>query len=40
MVGFREPRELRKPELPNLSPKLADILEDNPSEKYTLTAHL
>ena len=40
MVGFREPREFRKPELPTLSPKLIDILEDNPSEKYTLTAHL
>ena len=40
IVGFREPREYRKPELPSLSPRLADILEDNPPDKYTLTAHL
>jgi DNA (cytosine-5)-methyltransferase 1 len=40
IVGFREPRPFNKPELEDLRPKLADILEGKPDSKYTLTAHL
>lgn len=40
IVGFRGPRPFQKPELEDLQPKLADILEAKPDAKYTLTAHL
>lgn len=40
IIGFREPRKFYKPTLPNLNPKLSDILEDSPDSKYTLTQHL
>jgi DNA (cytosine-5)-methyltransferase 1 len=40
IVGFREPRAFQFPELPDLSPKLVDILEPHVDEKYTLSDHL
>ncbi len=40
IVGFREPVNFEFPILPDLKPKFRDILEDNVSEKYTLTDNL
>lgn len=40
IVGFREPTVFDFPELPNLEPKVKDILEKNVDSKYTLTEHL
>lgn len=40
IVGFREPREFQFPELPDNSPRITDILEQNIDTKYTLTNHL
>jgi DNA (cytosine-5)-methyltransferase 1 len=40
IVGFREPRRFSFPILPNLKPRLRDILEPHPDPKYTLTNHL
>jgi DNA (cytosine-5)-methyltransferase 1 len=40
IVGFREARPFRRPVLEDLKPKLADILEKRPLEKYTLTPQL
>ncbi len=40
IVGFREPRDFAFPSLPNLHPKLRDILERDVPEKYGLTRHL
>jgi DNA (cytosine-5)-methyltransferase 1 len=41
MVGFRDPEiGFNFPEIPNLKPRVLDILEENVPEKYTLTDHL
>jgi DNA (cytosine-5)-methyltransferase 1 len=40
VVGFRERRAFARPEIADRNPRLADILENNPDPKYTLTAHL
>ncbi len=40
IVGFREQRDFNFPELPDLSPKVANILENQAPEKYTLSDHL
>lgn len=40
IVGFREPRAFQFPTLPDLSPKVMDILEPQVDEKYTLSDHL
>jgi len=40
IVGFREPTYFEFPELPNLNPKVKEILEKNVDAKYTLTDHL
>lgn len=40
IVGFRESRLFCRPELEDIHPKFADILEKKPAPKYTLTAHL
>jgi DNA (cytosine-5)-methyltransferase 1 len=40
IVGFREPTVFEFPELPNLSPKVKDILEKKVDPKYTLSDHL
>lgn len=40
IVGFREPTVFEFPELPNLEPKVKEILEKNVDSKYTLTDHL
>jgi DNA (cytosine-5)-methyltransferase 1 len=40
MVGFREPTNFEFPELPNLNPKVREILEVDVPAKYTLTDHL
>jgi DNA (cytosine-5)-methyltransferase 1 len=40
LVGFRKPTVFEFPKLPNLEPKVKDILEKNVDSKYTLTDHL
>lgn len=40
IVGFREPRKFSPPTLRDKKPRFRDILEQDPSEKYTLTKHL
>jgi DNA (cytosine-5)-methyltransferase 1 len=41
MVGFRDPEiKFVFPEIPDLKPRMRDILEDTIPEKYTLTDHL
>lgn len=40
IVGFREPIDFSFPTLPNLQPKIRDILEENVDDKYTLSDHL
>jgi DNA (cytosine-5)-methyltransferase 1 len=40
IVGFREPRPFTAPVLHDYQPKMRDILETNPDEKYTLSSHL
>ncbi len=40
LVGFREPREFKLPVLPNLKPRIKDILEPNVADKYTLSNKL
>lgn len=40
MVGFREPRRFNFSDLPDLKPKLRDVLMDKVDDKYTLTDHL
>lgn len=40
IVGFREPRPFQFPTIPDQSPRLMDILEDEVDDKYTLTDHL
>ncbi len=40
IVGFREPRRFNFPELPQVRPRLRDILESQVDPKYTLTDHL
>lgn len=40
IVGFREPRRFVFPTLPDLQPRLRDILETEVDPKYTLTDHL
>lgn len=40
IVGFKEPIFYRFPEIPDLFPKLKDILEDGVDQKYTLTDNL
>jgi len=40
IVGFREPRPFQFPTLPDLRPRLRDILEPDVAPKYTLTDHL
>ncbi|KXK18277.1 MAG: DNA-cytosine methyltransferase [Chloroflexi bacterium OLB15] len=40
IVGFREPHNFQFPQLPDLSPKISDILESDIEDKYTLTDHL
>ncbi|AFY74143.1 DNA-methyltransferase Dcm [Synechococcus sp. PCC 7502] len=40
IVGFLEPVAFKFPVLPNLYPKIKDILETNVNDKYTLTDHL
>jgi DNA (cytosine-5)-methyltransferase 1 len=41
IVGFRDPKiGFTFPEIPNLKPRIRDIMEDNIPEKYTLTDHL
>ncbi|MGK7929465.1 MAG: DNA (cytosine-5-)-methyltransferase, partial [Spirulina sp.] len=40
IVGFSQPTEFTFPELPNLDPKIRDILETEVDEKYTLSDHL
>jgi DNA (cytosine-5)-methyltransferase 1 len=41
MVGFRDPEiGFTFPEIPDLKPRILDILEENVPEKYTLTDHL
>ncbi len=40
LVGFKEPRYFEFPQFPTKGPNLSTILEDHPSDKYTLTDHL
>jgi DNA (cytosine-5)-methyltransferase 1 len=40
IVGFRDPKPFVPPVLDNQQPRMRDILEPNPSDKYTLTDHL
>jgi DNA (cytosine-5)-methyltransferase 1 len=41
MIGFRNRKiDFRFPPIPKLNPKLADILEENVPQKYTLTDHM
>jgi DNA (cytosine-5)-methyltransferase 1 len=40
LVGFREPQCFEKPRLPDLKPRLRDILEPTPDPKYILTQRL
>ena len=40
LVGFREPRYFEIPAFPTEGPKLKTILDDEVSEKYTLSDHL
>ncbi len=40
VVGFRESVDFRFPELPDLQPRLADVLEANAPEKYGLSIRL
>lgn len=40
IVGFREPTLFEFPKLPDLAPKVRNILEPDVPEKYTLTDHL
>ncbi len=40
IVGFREPTDFRFPTLPDLHPRLCDILEPAVDPRYTLTDHL
>lgn len=40
IVGFREPRQFKFPELQDAQPRLKDILDEHVDEKYTLTDHL
>ncbi|MGC9123634.1 MAG: DNA (cytosine-5-)-methyltransferase [Thermoplasmata archaeon] len=41
MVGFKDRKiDFKFPDIPNLNPKVADILEQNVPSKYTLTDHL
>jgi len=40
IVGFREPRRFTFPSLPDLQPRMRDILEPDVDPKYTLTDHL
>ena len=41
MVGFRDPEiGFMFPEIPNLKPRMRDILEEDVPDKYTLTDHL
>ena len=40
IVGFSEPTEFNFPELPNLNPRVKDILETEVEEKYTLSDRL
>lgn len=40
IVGFRDPRSFTFPELPNLKPRVKDILEKKIHPKYTLSDHL
>lgn len=40
IVGFREPVNFEFPDLPDLSPRLADILQDQVEDRYTLSDHL
>ncbi len=40
IAGFRDPVDFEFPEMPDLKPKVRDILEDEVDEKYTLTDHL
>ena len=40
IVGFKDTLNFKFPILPNLNPKIRDILEDKVDDKYTLTAHL
>lgn len=40
IVGFREPRAFEFPAIPDKTPKLRDILDSDPPEKYGLTPHL
>jgi len=40
MAGFRNPTWFSFPELPDLKPKLRDILESRVDSRYTLTDHL
>src|SRR5579863_5333967 len=40
VVGFREPRAFEFPKVPDRGAQVKDILEAEPSDKYTLTPHL
>lgn len=40
IVGFREPRKFSPPLIVDAKPRFRDVLEQEPSEKYTLTKHL
>lgn len=40
IVGFRERRSFKPPVLEDRHPRMRDILEPNPHEKYTLSTHL
>ncbi|MBR8831058.1 MAG: IS1595 family transposase ISCco3 [Chroococcopsis gigantea SAG 12.99] len=40
IVGFDRPVQFNFPEIPDLKPKIKDILETHPDNKYTLTDHL
>jgi DNA (cytosine-5)-methyltransferase 1 len=40
IVGFKDTLDFKFPTLPNLNPKIRDILEDEVNNKYTLTDHL
>jgi DNA (cytosine-5)-methyltransferase 1 len=40
IVGFKEPRAFTFPEIRESNPKIKDILESDPSEKYTLSSRL
>jgi len=40
IVGFKKPRPFIWPSLPDLKPRISQILEPSLSEKYTLSSHL